>query len=602
MIRLFKKPLFNAFPGAVLATGLLLLMGVWGCQEPSVEEELEENTSVTVDEAVARNEGDHELASDYLWESGTEVSIVLSDGAIVENSDQVKVSGNKVTITAAGNYRLTGKLSDGQVVVEAPSAALVRLILAGVTLSSSSGSALVVNSAGKVILVLPDGSVNSITDGTGYTTTAASDVPNAALYSTADLSIFGNGALQVKGNTNDGIASKDGLIIKSGHITVEAVDDGIRGKDYLVIREGYLSITCGGDGLTSDNEEESKRGYIKVETGEIKVVSGGDALSAQTDVLIQDGVFDLTSGGGSSKPVSALVSSKGIKGLVSVIIEKGTYTISSSDDALHSNHTLIISGGTFVISSGDDGMHSDAYLALKGGEYRIDKSYEGIESANILLESGMIRIVSSDDGINIAGGNDGSGMGGRPGQGGFSNAANQLLQIKGGDIVVYAVGDGIDINGSVEMSGGTLLVHGPTSNNNGALDYDGSFNITGGLLVATGSAGMAQAPGTGSTQNVLLINFSAVKKAGTLCRIQSADGKEIVTFIPSRNYQSLAYSSPTLARGTTYDVFTGGTTTVTAAEGLCLGGTYTPGTKYTSFTPSSVVTRIGQGGMGPGGW
>ena len=133
MIRLFKKPLFNAFPGAVLATGLLLLMGVWGCQEPSVEEELEENTSVTVDEAVARNEGDHELASDYLWESGSEVSIVLSDGAIVENSDQVKVSGNKVTITAAGNYRLTGKLSDGQVVVEAPSAALVRLILAGVT-------------------------------------------------------------------------------------------------------------------------------------------------------------------------------------------------------------------------------------------------------------------------------------------------------------------------------------------------------------------------------------------------------------------------------------------------------------------------------------
>ncbi|HPJ79085.1 MAG TPA: carbohydrate-binding domain-containing protein [Prolixibacteraceae bacterium] len=601
MIQLFRKPLFTSLPDAVLATGLILLMGMWGCQEPSLEEELEENTSVTVDEAVAKNEGDHEEASDYIWESGSEVSIILSDGVIVENSDQVKVSGSKVTITAAGNYRLTGKLSDGQVVVEAPEGALVRLILAGVTLTNSSGAALVVNSAGKVILVLPDGAVNSITDGTGYTTTAASDVPNAALYSTADLSIFGNGILQVKGNTNDGIASKDGLIIKSGNITVEAVDDGIRGKDYLVVRAGHLSITCGGDGLTSDNEEESKRGYIRVETGEVKVVSGGDGLSAQTDVLIQDGVFDLTCGGGSSKLVSALVSSKGIKGLVSVIIEKGTYTISTSDDALHSNHTLIISGGTFVISSGDDGMHADAYLALKGGEYRIDKSFEGIESANILLESGKIRIVSSDDGINIAGGNDGSGMG-RPGQGSFSNSANQLLQIKGGDIVVYAVGDGIDINGSVEMSGGTLLVHGPTSNNNGALDYDGFFNITGGLLVAAGSAGMAQAPGTGSKQNVLLINFSAVKKAGTLCRIQSTDSQEIVTFIPSRNYQSLVYSSPTLARGTTYDVYTGGSTTATANEGLCLGGTYTPGTKYTSFTPSSVVTRIGQGGMGPGGW
>jgi len=66
---------------------------------------------------------------------------------------------------------------------------------------------------------------------------------------------------------------------------------------------------------------------------------------------------------------------------------------------------------------------------------------------------------------------------------------------------VDAGGDGIDINGSVVMAGGYLIVHGPIYNMNGAVDYDGSFTISGGLLVAAGSAGMAQAPGGNSSQN-----------------------------------------------------------------------------------------------------
>jgi len=83
---------------------------------------------------------------------------------------------------------------------------------------------------------------------------------NAAIFSKANLTITGNGALTVMGNYIDGIASKDGLVIASGAITVNAVDDGIGGKDYLVVKDGALAVTTGGDSLKADNEEDATLG------------------------------------------------------------------------------------------------------------------------------------------------------------------------------------------------------------------------------------------------------------------------------------------------------------------------------------------------------
>ena len=149
-------------------------------------------------------------------------------------------------------------------------------------------------------------------------------------------------------------------------------------------------------------------------------------------------------------------------------------------------------------------------------------------------------LVVSDDGLNVAGGNDGSGIN-RPGGGGggFNPPdTNYYLYLNGGYIVVDAAGDGIDVNGSIEMTDGVVIVNGPTSSMNGALDYDGSFKITGGFLVAAGSSGMAQAPGNASTQNSLLLNFNSSRQAGSLVHIQSSAGKGILTFAPTKTYQS----------------------------------------------------------------
>jgi hypothetical protein len=276
-----------------------------------------------------------------------------------------------------------------------------------------------------------------------------------------------------------------------------------------------------------------------------------------------------------------------------VTIEGGTLEIDSSDDSLHSNDRLAIEGGDLTLTSGDDGIHADTSVTVSGGDLRIAKSYEGLESAAITIEGGNIHLVSSDDGINVAGGNDGSALGGRPGQGTFNASGNQYLAIDGGYISVDATGDGLDVNGAIAMAGGIVIVSGPTANNNGALDYDGGFKITGGTVIAAGSAGMAQAPDTTSTQNSLMVNFAASQPAGTLVSVQTEAGEEILTFAPARAYQSVVLSSPELEKGTTYVVYTGGTATGTAADGVYRGGQYTAGTKIATLTVSGVVTTSG---------
>ena len=172
----------------------------------------------------------------------------------------------------------------------------------------------------------------------------------------------------------------------------------------------------------------------------------------------------------------------------------------------------------------------------------------------------------------------------------------------GGNFVyVNAYGDGIDINGPVEMNGGVVLVNGPTENMNGPLDYTGSFAMNGGLLIAAGSAGMSQAPSTDSTQYSVLYNFSSTLAGGTMVHVESSTGEEILTFAPVKNFQSFVFSTADLQNGETYNIYTGGSSTGTETDGLYSDGQYSGGLQVTSITISSIVT--GSGGMGgfPGG-
>lgn len=549
----------------------------------------------------------HEDPSDYTWDNAAVTTITLSGTTIKTSGQGVTVNGSIATITAPGTYSLSGSLNDGQIIVYSSEKGTIRLILNGVDLKSSTSAPIYIKESKKTVIILADHTRNSVSDGKTYVfEVQGEDEPNAAIFSKSDLTITGNGSLSVTGNCNDGIASKDGLIIKSSNITVNAVDDGIRGKDYLVVKDGTLTVNAKGDGVKSDNEEDPTQGFILIEKGTFNITSGGDAITAQTDLIVQTGTFTLTTAGGSSARIANTTSAKGLKGITNVIVDGGIFIISSADDSLHSNNNVTVNGGTFNITTGDDGMHADTTLVINGGDIRINKSYEGLESAVITINGGEIHVVASDDGINVAGGKDASGAnpgmppgGGRPGgrmgpgQDAFAGSTKYSLSIRGGYIVVDAMGDGVDANGAIEMSAGTLIVVGPTARNNSAIDYDASFKMSGGFLVAAGSSGMAQAPGETSSQNSLLLNLTTTQKAGTVFQILNSKGENILTFTPSRDYQSIAFSAPSLVKGVTYDVLLGGTPKGTLKDGIAQEGIASAGTRYTSFTVSGVVTRIG---------
>lgn len=573
---------------------------------------MSDDAAESVAEATAANSAVHDDAEDYLVDDAAVTQIVLTDDAITVTGDGVVVDGRLAIITAAGSYTLSGTLTDGQLAVDTNDEGVVHLILNGVDIRNSSTAPIYIANADETVIELAANSENYVADGASYIFSDAEvDEPNAAVFSKDDLTIYGSGSLTVDAYYNDGITSKDGLIIAGGTIVVNAADDGIRGKDYLVVKDGTITVTAQGDGLKSDEDEDTTKGYITVTEGQITITSGGDAIQAQTDVLISGGTFDLTSGGGSNSSIAADASAKGIKAGVNVNIDGGTFTIDAADDALHSNDNLVINNGTFVLTTGDDGLHADATLELNGGVIDIIDSYEGIESAVIAINNGEFHVVSSDDGINVTGGNDGSGFGpgggggprpgggfnGGPGQDTFTTyTGDNYLYINGGYVVVDAGGDGIDVNGAIAMTDGVVIVNGPTEQMNGAVDYDGTFTLTGGFLVAAGSAGMAETADASSTQYSLLLNLNGTLQAGTLIHIADSDGNDVLTFAPTKAYQSIAFSSPELRDGGAYTVYYGGSASGAAVDGLYEGGSYDSGTEYTSFTVSSIVTMIGNAG------
>jgi hypothetical protein len=545
--------------------------------------------------------------------------IRLEGDMIATEGSGVTVDGTIATVTSSGVYNIQGILNDGQIVVDTQDAETVTLILSGGAITNTTSAPIYIANAEKTVITLADGTQNSVTDGATYYYPDESDEPNAAIFSHDDLTINGSGALTVNANYKDGIASKDDLKIISGTITVNTVNDGIKGKDSVSIKDGIITINSGADGIQSTNADEVEKGYILIEGGTFNITSGLDGIQAETNLQISGGDFTITSGGGSvnnsttgggmwdgrgmeGNPNKPAESAKGLKAGVDITIMAGTFNINSADDSIHSNASLTIDGGNILMASGDDGMHADATLTINDGEINLTQSYEGIESAVLTINDGDIHVASSDDGLNAVGGNDGSSLGGRPGQNMFEASGDYWLKVNGGYLYVDAIGDGLDINGPIDMTGGTVIINGPVDNMNGPLDYALSFNVTGGYLLAVGSSGMAQAPSESSSQYSVLYNFDTIQAAGTLIHIQTQSGQEVLTFMPTKEYQSVLLSSPQLKNGETYVVYTGGSSTGTMTDGLYADGTYIPGMEVSSFSISGMTTYAGTaGGFGPGG-
>lgn len=509
---------------------------------------------------------------------------------------------SSINITKSGTYHLTGNIENGNITVNAGDEDLIRLALDNVNITCNDSSAINVENAKKVIIIVEEGTINTLTDGSSYSTTE--DEPDSCLFSKDDLVINGTGTLNINANYLDGITSKDDLKIIGATININANDDGIKGKDYVGIKKANITVNAKSDGIKSTNDTETDKGYIIIENSNINIESEQDGIQAETSVKIVAGEFNIKTGGGSTNsstseewgnwgmrgkgmnPMNMAsstatqdeVSAKGIKGNTGILIENGSFNIDSSDDSIHSNGTIVINNGTLNISSGDDGMHSDESLTINNGEINISRSYEGIESSKIEINGGTIDLIASDDGINIAGGNDSSSINGRPGQNEFSSNSEQTLTINDGRVSINADGDGIDINGSGHINGGTVIVNGPTNDGNGALDYSGKLEVTGGELVAVGSSGMMQTPSNSSSIYSISYVYSQQQQANTKISVRNSNNEEIISITPSKTYSSVVIASNKLEKGETYTI-------------------YSNDEKVEEITINNIVTSVGNGGM-----
>lgn len=555
---------------------IMMILCLSGCTQ-SQEATTKKTTSATKETTSKKSSLDVFKENDYYSDYQTEETTTI---ALSSQTTDVK-------ITSAGCYVLEGSLQKHSIIVDAKENDVVRIVLQNASIQSASTAPIYVKKAKKVILSLPQGTKNSITDTDSYEVNTDKE-PTAAIFSKADLTINGSGELQVNASYKNGIQSKDKLKLLDANLQISAANDAVKGKDALYICDGTYTIKANKDGFVTTNQE---KGAMILEKGTFHITAKQDGIQAATTLRILNGTYTIVSGEGSVNEVAQNQqpwgdfkdheetdekSSKGMKSGKAMLIENGSFSINAHDDAIHSNTTIQIKKGTFTLKSDDDGIHADQKLTIEDGTLQVKQSYEGLEALHIVIKGGKISVCASDDGINAAG------------------EGNPVLEIFGGYTYVDAYGDGVDSNQDIVMEDGTLLIMGPDTGGNSALDYDGRFQMNGGTLIALGSSGMAMAPSSNSKQNSVMLNVDASLAAGKAIYLEDADRKFVIGAVPTRTIQSIVISSSDIKKNAVYQIMTNGTAN---KKRDIMATNATNGDKLTSLTIEETITTYGNSGM-----
>lgn len=515
--------------------------------------------------------------------------------------EKITLDGNTVQIQKEGTYILSGTIADGQIVVNAKNTDKIQLILNGVDINSDSSAAIFVQQADKVFITTAKGTENTLSNGGTFGESEYNI--DAAVFSKDDLTLNGQGSLTIVSPAGHGVVSKDDLVVTCGDYTVTAAGHGLCGKDSVRIAGGTFSVTAGKDGVHGENNDDTTLGFGYFSGGSFQISAEGDGISASNSLLFAGGDFVITAGGGSENGTKASsgnyggfmgggfgggfgggrpgdkgntgtntqtdessTSMKGIKATGDLTVQGGTFQIDSADDGVHSNANITVTSGVFQIATGDDGFHADEKLSVAGGSIEITESYEGLEGHHIALSGGEISLVASDDGLNAAGGVDSSGMGGRDqmfgggkggfgGMGGMPGSGDGSIVISGGTLYMQASGDGIDANGTLEITGGHTTVCGPTQGDTATLDYDVSGTISGGTFIGTGGSGMAQSF-SDSQQGVIALRVGTCA-ANTQFTLTDANGEIVISYAPKLDFGVVILSSPDIIKGESYTITIG---------------------------------------------
>ena len=574
-----------------------------GTGDATVTESEKAEAAAEVEETLSDTSSTEYLSETLTVSEAQEVTDVDVEGAIEINlseltkdnaPDGTEFKKNVLTIKLAGTYVLTGTLN-GAVEVAKNVEGTVRIVLAGATittLESQTSAAIVFKESSELrILTIADGTVNTVSDSVGDT---AADGDGAAIQAKkSSLTINGSGTLNVTtvGEEAGGIKVKNELTILSATINVTAVKNGIKADNLIYIKDATLTVTAGNDGIKTDIEPDTEEealafaadptaGYIYIENSTITVTAADDGIAANNCLYINNGDDDtitVTTNGGAPTTVtersSDAADGKALKvgGIVledeegnetdypatheknyALVITGGKFILNSNDDAIHSKGNLLVTGGNFTIASGDDGIHAEYLTKIAGGSITITKSYEGIEGAAVEVTGGTINVIAVDDGVNAANAD-------------LKNYTYYIV-ISGGSLTVNCSGDGIDSNGKLLISGGTITVYGPENGGNSALDSETGTTISGGTVIATCREAMDP---VGATQYMVNANVSV--SAGTTVTLKNSSGETVISFVAPKSFANVTISTPTMTSGTYTLVYGNSTATLTATTGTSGG-------------------------------
>lgn len=433
-------------------------------------------------------------ASDYTTATATLVTLTDSSTTAKGKYTGYEIDGTDVSITAAGTYVFSGDCDNGSITVQ-KGVTGVTIVLNGLTLTNDDSAAITLNKTAEASLIAAADTTNTVAD------TAGANDENAAVKvkSGAALTISGTGTLTVDGNAKNGIkGAADAVItVAEGKLNINAADDGLSCDDELNITGGTLSITAGGDAVKAspdtgdtENPDTTSLGNVTISGGTLTLNAAEDGIQADGDLTISGGTFHVkTNGGHTTALTDDSASCKGFKAGKTLTVTGGTLTVDSADDALHASTNVTISGGTLTLATGDDGVHADNDLVIgtKGASststprINITASYEGLEGTTVTVYSGDIDVAASDDGVNAAN----STLGER--------SDKYAINIAGGDLYIDAGSDGLDSNNDINITGGKVEVYGADAMMDAAIDYDGTFTLSGGTLFG---AGMEPSAGT----------------------------------------------------------------------------------------------------------
>lgn len=296
-----------------------------------------------------------ELAEEVVCTSGNSSNVVITNSNTF-NEVTYKLSGS----STAGSLTITQGYKMG-------------LLLNGINLTSTTGAAVDIQCGKRIDVVMQSGSTNTFADFAGGT-------QKACFYAKGHVELAGAGTLNVTGNCNHAIATKEYFQVKKTVTAInilKAANDAIHCGQYFQMNGGTLTI-----------DKNTTNDGIQVE---YKTDDNDEIIEDEENIglaIIKGGTFNIT--------LDSNQDAKGIKTEGGINISGGTFLINAVSKGSRGMQT----DGNMTISQ--DNATTDIKIYAKGGPCTLPEDEEdphkcmGIKvDGNLTITAGTVTVIQS---------------------------------------------------------------------------------------------------------------------------------------------------------------------------------------------------------------